>query len=300
MARSRSSQSSRHADGSAITALAPVLALLPAWAVTIALLWWITSPLHALSYFVFALIALLLGAALFVRPVQQFVLVRLLGARVPNRDERDRLQRAWLIVAQASHVPASRFILAIADGDEVNAFACGGHLMVVSSYAVNELDHDELCGVLAHELSHHLGLHTVALTVSQWLSLPVVMFAQLGFMLQNIADVTANSLRVKSLDVLGRTVAGTLTIVSWIFLADLSLARYLSNAAGKGAEFRADRNAVELGFGKHLSRALRRVIEEGRDERPRNWRDRMVTSHPPARTRVARIDAYQRQLHSRR
>ncbi|MEY4227545.1 MAG: hypothetical protein RLZ84_137 [Actinomycetota bacterium] len=300
MARSRSSQSSRHADGSAVTALAPVLALLPAWAVTIALLWWVTSPFHDLSYIVFAFIALVLGAALFVRPVQQFVLVRLLGARTPSRDERDRLQRAWLVVAQASHVPASRFILAIADGDEVNAFACGGHLMVVSSYAVNELDHDELCGVLAHELSHHLGLHTVALTISQWLSLPVVMFAQLGFMLQNVADVTANSLRVKSLDVLGRTVAGALTIVSWIFIADLSLARYLSNAAGKGAEFRADRNAVELGFGKHLSRALRRVIDEGRDERPRNWRDRMVTSHPPARTRVARIDAYQRQLHSRR
>ncbi|MEY4165749.1 MAG: hypothetical protein RL419_1591 [Actinomycetota bacterium] len=300
MARSRSSQSSRHADGSAVTALAPVLALLPAWAVTIALLWWVTSPFHGLSYIVFAFIALVLGAALFVRPVQQFVLVRLLGARTPSRDERDRLQRAWLVVAQASHVPASRFILAIADGDEVNAFACGGHLMVVSSYAVNELDHDELCGVLAHELSHHLGLHTVALTISQWLSLPVVMFAQLGFMLQNVADVTANSLRVKSLDVLGRTVAGALTIVSWIFIADLSLARYLSNAAGKGAEFRADRNAVELGFGKHLSRALRRVIDEGRDERPRNWRDRMVTSHPPARTRVARIDAYQRQLHSRR
>jgi Zn-dependent protease with chaperone function len=300
MARSRTSQSSRHADGSAVTALAPVIALLPAWAVTIALLWWITSPFHGLSYIVFAFIALVLGAALFVRPVQQFVLVRLLGARTPNRDERHRLQRAWLVVAQASHVPASRFILAIADGDEVNAFACGGHLMVVSSYAVNELDHDELCGVLAHELSHHLGLHTVALTVSQWLSLPVVMFAQLGFMLQNVADVTANSLRVKSLDVLGRTVAGALTIISWIFIADLSLARYLSNAAGKGAEFRADRNAVELGFGKHLSRALRRVIDEGRDERPRNWRDRMVTSHPPARTRVARIDAYQRQLHSRR
>ena len=300
MARSRSSQSSRHADGSAVTALAPVLALLPAWGVTIALLWWVTSPFHDLSYIVFAFIALVLGAALFVRPVQQFVLVRLLGARTPSRDERDRLQRAWLVVAQASHVPTRRFILAIADGDEVNAFACGGHLMVVSSYAVNELDHDELCGVLAHELSHHLGLHTVALTISQWLSLPVVMFAQLGFMLQNVADVTANSLRVKSLDVLGRTVAGALTIVSWIFIADLSLARYLSNAAGKGAEFRADRNAVELGFGKHLSRALRRVIDEGRDERPRNWRDRMVTSHPPARTRVARIDAYQRQLHSRR
>ena len=277
-----------------------MVALLPAWAVTIAIIWWITSPLHDISYLVFAVVALLLGAALFIRPVQQFVLVRLLGARTPSREERDRLQRAWLIVAQASHVPASRFILAIADGDEVNAFACGGHLMVVSSYAVNELDHDELCGVLAHELSHHLGLHTVALTISQWLSLPVVMFAQLGFMLQNVADVASNTLRVKSLDVLGRMVAGTMTIVSWVFIADLSLARYLSNAAGKGAEFRADRNAVELGFGKQLSRALRRVIDEGRDERPTNWRDRIVTSHPPARTRVARIDAYQRQLQSRR
>ena len=45
--------------------------------------------------------------------------------------------------------------------DELNAFACGGHLVVVTTFAIDELPEHELAGVLAHELSHHLGMHTV-------------------------------------------------------------------------------------------------------------------------------------------
>ena len=53
----------------------------------------------------------------------------------------------------------------------------------------------------------------------------------------------------------------------------------------------ADTRAVEMGFGKPLLRSLRRVIDAGGGERPAHWRDRLVTAHPPARTRVARIEA---------
>ena len=79
--------------------------------------------------------------------------------------------------------------------DELNAYACGGHLVVVTSFAVAELPRRELAGVLAHELSHHLGLHTVALTIRHWLSLPVVLLARVGFWLQNVATAATERLR---------------------------------------------------------------------------------------------------------
>ena len=41
--------------------------------------------------------------------------------------------------------------------------------------------------MLAHELSHHLGMHTVALTIRHWLSLPVVLLARVGFCCENVA-----------------------------------------------------------------------------------------------------------------
>ena len=94
----------------------------------------------------------------------------------------------------------------------------------------------------------------------------------------------------------GRTTAGLLTIVSWLFLGTITLAQYIGNFVGKGAEFAADTRAVEMGFGKPLMRSLRRVVESGGGERPTNWRDRLVSAHPPARTRIARIDAALRRI----
>ena len=47
--------------------------------------------------------------------------------------------------------------------------------------------------MLAHELSHHLGLHTAALTLGHWLSLPVVLLARFGFFLQNVARAATDS-----------------------------------------------------------------------------------------------------------
>jgi Zn-dependent protease with chaperone function len=79
--------------------------------------------------------------------------------------------------------------------------------------------------------------------------------------------------------------------ISWIFLAALYASDALSNAVGRGAEFEADRRAVRMGYGKALSDALREVIRLGGGVRPVGWRARMAASHPPARTRVARIEA---------
>ena len=146
------------------------------------------------------------------------------------------------------------------DSDELNAFACGGHLVVVTSFAIEELTARELSGVLAHELSHHLGLHTAALTLGHWLSLPVLLLARFGFFLQNVARAATDDVHVAfggADHARSAASAAMLTAVSWVFLAALYASDALSNAVGRSAEFEADRRAVRMGYGKPLADALR-------------------------------------------
>ena len=163
---------------------------------------------------------------------------------------------------QANRLPRARYAVAVLPADDINAFACGGHLVIVTSYALDTLPRDELAGVLAHELSHHLGLHTVALTISQWLNLPVLLLARIGVFLQNVATAATDTFArdSASLTAVGRLIAGVLRAVSWVFLAGLLATNAIANVVGRNAEFQADRRVVEMGFGRPLANALRRVM----------------------------------------
>ncbi len=288
----------RRVESSAFTALLPTLAVAPVWLVALFIVWLPLRLLWPVPFVLFAAGYLIAGVVLFLRPVQVRLVAPLLGARRPNRDERAILDTSWRSVLQANRLPRSRYALAVLPADELNAFACGGHLVIVTSYAVETLPRDELTGVLAHELSHHLGFHTVALTVSQWLSMPVLLLARIGIFLQNVATAATDTFArdSPSLTALGRLLSGVLTAVSWVFLAGLGASNVLSNLVGRNAEFQADLRVVAMGFGKPLASALRRVATT--TPPVQTWRERVSTSHPPARTRVARIEALLRQARS--
>ena len=283
----------RRIDSSAVSAFLPVVAVIPLWLLALAVVW---LPLRVVWHISFVALALGYLAAvllLFLRPVQVVILAPLLGARRPTRHERAALDIAWRSVLQANRLPRRRFVIAVLPVDELNAFACGGHLVVVTSYAIDTLPRDELSGVLAHELSHHLGSHTVALTIGHWLSLPVFVLARIGFFLQNVATAATRTFarRSSALTVLGQLASALLMAVSWVFLSGLLLTNVISNVVGRNAELQADRRAVSMGFGRPLASALRRVIGERRGERPTTLRERLAATHPPARTRVAQIEA---------
>jgi Zn-dependent protease with chaperone function len=284
-------------DRSAVAALLPILPVVPLWLLALAVFWLPIRVFSDVSYWAFALGYLACGALLFLRPVQSIVLAPLLGARRPTPSERARLETAWRSVLQAARLPRRRYVLAVLPAEELNAFACGGHLVVVTTYAVEALPRDELAGVLAHELSHHLGLHTVALTIGHWLSVPVLILARIGFYLQNVASAATTSYASHSsaLTALGKVVSTILTAVSWVFLSALLAANAMANVVGRESEFQADTRAVSMGFGRELSSALRRVAASG-TQRPRSWRERLAATHPSARTRVAKIEARRRAL----
>jgi Zn-dependent protease with chaperone function len=290
MARRRRS---RQIEWSAVAAIGPVLVIAPFCLFALLVVWLLVRLVWDIPFWWLAAGYFASAVLMFIRPVQAWVLTPLLGARRPTDDEYDLIYPLWDRIARANDLPPDRYILRVLPSDELNAYACGGHLVVVTSFALAELPQRELAGVLAHELSHHLGMHTVGLTIAHWLSLPVVLFARVGFLLQNVATAATRAFASQSTGwtMIGQLVAGVLNVLSLPFVAALYAADALGNVIGHRSELQADRRVVRMGFGPNLARALRRVISLGGGQRPIGWRARLAASHPPARTRVARIDA---------
>ncbi len=276
-----------------MAAIGPVLVIAPFCLLALLVIWLPVQLVWSVGYGWFAAGYVLAGALLFVRPIQALLLTPLFGARRPTEAELARIAPLWRDLAVDNELPPDRYILRVLPSDELNAFACGGHLVVVTTFAISELPRGELAGVLAHELSHHLGMHTVALTVGHWLALPVVLLARVGFWLQNVATAATDTFASGSsgLTLFGHLVAGLLNVLSLPFVAALRAADALGNVVAHRAEFQADRRVVRMGYGRNLANALRRVVALGGGQRAVGWRARLAASHPPARTRAARIDA---------
>lgn len=286
----------RNVERSAIWAFLPVAAMAPFSLLALAVFWLPVGALTNVRYWWVVIAFCALGLLFFVRPFQAAVLTPLLGARLANTSEVNRISAAWVDVAQANGVPTGRYVLRVLPSDELNAFACGGHLMVVTSFAATELTAAQLRGVLAHELSHHLGLHTVAITIGHWLSAPVVLLARIGFYFENVAQAAVQSFGRRSplVEAVGVLAAAVFKGAAWVFTAALRGGDALGNYVGHGSEFEADKRVVRMGFGPELASALRAVLATGSGARPIGWRGRLAASHPAARTRVARIEALAR------
>src|SRR5688572_3103012 len=138
------SRRSRQLETAALTALVPVLSLVPFWLLALFVVWLPLSLVWSVPYWWLPLGWLALGALLFVRPVQVAVLTPLFGARVPTDDELDVIDPIWFDIAERAELPPDRYVVRILPSDELNAFACGGHLVVVTSFAVARLPRSEL------------------------------------------------------------------------------------------------------------------------------------------------------------
>ena len=283
-------------DRAAFYAFAPVAAVAPVWLAAMVLIWLPVGLITDVAYWWFPLGHLLAGFGLFVPVVQRRLLTLLVGARKPDHVEAAALRPAFLEVTQALHLRKRHFVVGVVDDDALNAYACGGHLVVVTSYAARSLTHDQLCGVLAHELCHHLGSHTVANTILQWLTVPVYLLARVGRFMRNVAIAATDSFGRGSriAGIVGRTLAFLFLAVSWFFNGGFAVSRAVSNAVSRSAEFNADQRVVSMGYGRQLADALRRAA-------PGEHRSgRRFSSHPPARTRVARIEGTLRRPRSGR
>ncbi|MBR7830032.1 M48 family metalloprotease [Actinospica sp. MGRD01-02] len=256
-----------------------------------------------LGYGLWALSAGLYG----LRPVQ-LALARLLWpARRPNPDEHERLDAVWSEVLRRAAVSERRFRIWVVDLDEVNAHCVGRDLICVTTGALAELGDRELAGVLAHELGHHLRMHTAAAAFLVWVLLPLQALALIGSGLaapfselgRRLSEFEFDAgVKHRTLLALGRLEMG----LRGCFAAPGVLAFAVKNAASRSAEYQVDAFAVDLGFGAELLSALRwfeacapPAAPQPLVPGPRRARHAAVKSprptHPPLERRMARIAA---------
>ena len=288
----------RTVDLSSFAALTPLAVVLPFSLISLRLIWIpVSAALNivgiSLSFWVIPIAWTLGACCLFLRVAQTVVLTPVLGARSLTPEEHLVAQPIWEQVSASAGIDPNRFVLRVIDADELNAFACGGHMVITTTFSLQHLNQRELAGVFAHELSHHLGLHTISLTLIHWYSLPIIALARIGFAVKNVARAATETFVAHSsaLTAVGAVIAGVLTAVSWAFLCVLYASDAVGNLVGHRSEFDADQRSVQLGYGSELVAALTRVIAFGGGQRSIGWRQRVRASHPPARTRVARIEA---------
>jgi Zn-dependent protease with chaperone function len=282
-------------DAPSFGALVPIVVLAPIWLVAVAVFWIPFRVIFHMPFVVAVATHLGLGVLLFIRPIQQWFLVRLLGAREPSPAERRHLEPLWQGVLVNTRMARRKFVLAVTDSDELNAYASGGHLVIVTTGALTNLPGPELQGVMAHEIGHQLGWVSTVLVLGYWLALPVLALARFGFFLDNVATAATSAYADSAgTRFVGTAVAALLRTLAWVFQSGIVIWQSVGGIVSRHAEFRADEWAVELGFGVELAAAMRRTAYDEPPVGSRTWGERVFGSHPPLRTRIAKVEALTR------
>ncbi|MFD4675909.1 M48 family metalloprotease [Lentzea sp. NPDC058450] len=233
------------------------------------------------------------GAVVFVPAVDKVLAVLAHRLRKPTRTESAVLEPILNEVCGAAGVEPRRYWLRVQNSKEINAMAVGGHVVGVSTAAM-QLPPDQLEAVLAHELGHHLAGHTKISLLRWWYELPAritigaVLMVGLGIYVAGHKLGTPTARVVSVVLVLALAVAA-IAMSPWVLLVPVIAP--LMALQSRRAELHADRVAAEMGYGPLLLEVLQRWVRQGHDlHRARaGLRARMLASHPSCAQRISRL-----------
>lgn len=217
-------------------------------------------------------------------------------AREPWPQEQAQLDAAWARVIELSgRTDGSKFHMRVIDSDDVNAVAGGGHMVFLTTAMLKVAKDDMLPGVLAHELGHHVGLHPFVCALQVWLMWPIIGAQWVAILLSNLAVSIANAFAGGIIGIIVGLVAMLLRGVACVLIGFTWLAIAVLRFVGRGAEYRADRYAVQIGLGVQLAAFLAELAkyEEQIDfDRARTLTDTICSTHPPTQKRLHRIQQH--------
>lgn len=281
---------------SSIAVLIPTLALVPVSGLVVYPVWRLLGWAVDMPPFPICFAAYVsVGFFTDLKPVQRLLLAGLFAIRQPTRSELSELEPAWEAVLRQAGIDDDRFLLTVVDSPDISAAATGGSVVPVTTGALDLLPADELEGVLAHELGHHVGLHDLVLPLAHWLAAPIAWLGEAAERLSRLSCLF--TLGCVAVAILGIGFAGIVFGVAMLFLGLLFLvaggfAASLGGVIGRFSEYAADRAAVDLGFGDALSGALDRFSRQGMaGAENETVGQRIFGSHPPIARRLNRVHA---------
>jgi heat shock protein HtpX len=267
--------------------------------------------------FIAALIAAGVGAIAVLVIAAAFALVQILfgdrialasmGARVTEPHEAPELHAMVERLCQLSDIPKPR--VAIAEADIPNAFAAGHSrktaTVCVTTGLMQRLERGELEGVVAHELAHIANKDVIVMTIAGFLATVAGLLVRFGV----YSGMMGRGRKDNGAAVFLVVVLVSIVVYVASFLLLRALSRYREFAADRGA-------AIMTGAPAQLASALARI--SGTMERIPTQDLRaaegmnaffiipavskgfslssIVSTHPPAEKRIARLMAMQAEL----
>ncbi|WP_329365395.1 M48 family metalloprotease [Streptomyces sp. NBC_01483] len=246
------------------------------------------------------------GALVFHRPTELAFARHVMKLRVPLAEERARLEPIWREVTARAGIEAHSYELMVENSTDLNAVAAAGHVVGVTTYALNEIPSSNLAAVLAHELGHHTGGHAWTGLLGYWYSLP----GRIAWaFMRGIARIAIRVASVFSLAATGMVYLfiGMFVIggffAAWYITVPLVIAPYLLAYVGRQGELRADRQAADLGFAPQLAQVLyhfqaqedavkAQAAAQGRKLKEPGGLARLLTTHPDNYTRLQALEPY--------
>ncbi|MEU5477068.1 M48 family metalloprotease [Streptomyces mirabilis] len=246
------------------------------------------------------------GALVFHRPTELAFARHVMKLRAPLAEERARLEPVWREVTARAGIEAHTYELMVENSTDLNAVAAAGHVVGVTTYALNEIPSSNLAAVLAHELGHHTGGHAWTGLLGYWYSLP----GRIAWaFMRGIARIAIRVASVFSLAAtgmvylfIGMFVIGGF-VAAWYITVPLVAAPYLLAYVGRQGELRADRQAADLGFAPHLAQVLHhfqaqedavkaQAAAQGRQLKEPGGLAKLLTTHPDNYTRLQALEPY--------
>ncbi|ASO22237.1 Zn-dependent protease with chaperone function [Actinoalloteichus hoggarensis] len=242
----------------------------------------------------------LLSASVIFLPGCESLLARIsLNSRPPTEGERRVLEPIWDSVLDDVVADPRRFQLWVQDVPELNAAAAGGRIVIVTKGALRLPAHT-LAAVLAHELGHHLGGHSLILRLHGWYSIPIRLFLALTVGIARLVGAIGNAI-TRTGSAVGMALALIALVAGLAFAIYLSpilllvpVASVLLAAASRLSEIRADRMAARLGYGPALIEVLTQWMRDGHaaNRTPPGLRARLFASHPSHSRRIRKLEEY--------
>lgn len=227
--------------------------------------------------------------------------LRSMGAKVVTEDEYPELHAMIIRLSQQADLPKPK--VAVADTRVPNAFATGrsksSAAVCVTTGLMQQLDDDELEGVLAHELAHVKNRDVTVMTIASFLSTIAFIIVRWGWLFsggrgRNQAPIW---------------VAIVVSLLVWIisFFLIRALSRYREFAADRGAAMITGRPSALASALMKISGNIDRIPEEDlRDQAEMNaffiipikkgFIGRLFRTHPETERRISRLRELEREI----
>lgn len=204
-------------------------------------------------------------------------------------------------VAKKSGVDLAKLRLWLIPSDEINAYAYGIRNLGITQSALNCCDDGMLCAVLSHEVAHTLNLDAVwnrlvfANVTLIFASLSILAFVSLAsiwllFTLLCVLGICRGIFSIFMFKGSNALIKSYFTGLQYIVI---TIYQAVMAAVSRHSEFRADRYAVELGYGRELVSFLKRFAVVSTEERQLSLSEALYATHPPAQTRLLKIEGMQ-------